>query len=343
MRLAEAAALVGGKVVGNGAVEVTGVAGLREAGPKDLSFVSRPSYAPLVATTRAAAVVSAAPVPGARVPIVLVRDPEGAISKIAAALAPPPARPAAGVHPSASVDPTAVLGEGVSVGPGAVVEAGARVGARTVIRACASVGRDARVGADGWLHPGARVGDGVTVGDRVTIGFNAVVGGDGFGFLPAGKGKVPHRVPHTGTVEIGDDVDIGAGANVARARFGRTVLGRGAKIDALVQVAHNCRVGEGTILAAQVALAGSSVVGDGALLGGQVGVAGHLEIGAGARIAGGSGVAKDVPPGEAWAGYLARPHREWLREGAALRRLARPTARAKKGRRRAAGKSREEE
>jgi UDP-3-O-[3-hydroxymyristoyl] glucosamine N-acyltransferase len=321
MRLADAAALVGGRVVGDGSVEVTGVAGLREAGPGEISFLLRSSYAPLVASTRAAAVVAAGEIPGARVPILVAKDPEAAVTRIAAALAPPAPRPAPGVHPSASVDPTAVLGEGVSVGPCACVEAGARVGARTVLRAGASIGRGATVGADGWLHAGARVEDGVVLGDRVVVGANAVLGSDGFGFLPAGRGRIPARVPHTGTVVVGDDADIGAGACVARARFGRTEIGRGAKIDALVQVAHNCRVGDGAIVAALAGLAGSTVVGDGALLGGQVGTAGHLEIGAGARLAGQSGVGKDVPPGETWAGTLARPHREWRRETAALRLL----------------------
>ena len=168
----------------------------------------------------------------------------------------------------------------------------------------------------------------------------AVVGGDGFGFLPAGKGRVPHRVPHVGTVEIGDDVDIGSCAQVARSRFGRTVVGNGAKIDAMVQVAHNCRVGDGAILSAQVALAGSTVLGDGVLVGGQAGFAGHLEVGPGARIAGGSGIAKDVPAGAAWGGYLGRPVPEWMREAAALRRLAHRPARGRGKRRRG---SREEE
>lgn len=321
MRLAEAAALVGGRVAGDGKVEVTGVAGLREAGPKDLSFLSRKAYAPLLATTRAAAVVAAEEVPGARMPILVAKDPEAAMTRIAAVLAPAPTAPPPGVHLRAFVEGTAVLGEGVSVGPGAMVEAGARIGPRTVIRAGASVGRGASVGADCRLHPGARVTDGVVVGDRVVIGANAVVGSEGFGFLPAGPGKVPTSVPHTGSVVVEDDVDIGACACIARARFGKTVVGRGAKIDALVQVAHNCRVGAGAIIAAQTGLAGSTVIGDGALLGGQVGTGGHLEIGPGARIAGQSGVAKDVPAGEAWAGTLARPHREWQKEMAALHRL----------------------
>jgi UDP-3-O-[3-hydroxymyristoyl] glucosamine N-acyltransferase len=256
------------------------------------------------------------------VPLVLVKDPEAAVTKLAVALAPAAPPPAPGVHPSAVVDPSATLGDGVSVGPRAVVEAGARIGARTVIRAGALVGRGAVVGEDGLLHSGAVLADGVTLGRRVVVGANAVVGCDGFGFLPQGKGKVPRRIPQVGTVVVGDDVDIGACASVARARFGKTVIADGAKIDALVQVAHNCRVGEGAILAAQVGLAGSTVVGPRVLMGGQSACAGHLEVGEGAMVAGQSGVTGDVPPGAAVAGLPAIPHREWQRNAVLATRLA---------------------
>jgi UDP-3-O-[3-hydroxymyristoyl] glucosamine N-acyltransferase len=321
MRLSEVAALVGGRVVGDGGVEVTGVAGLREAGPGDLSFLSRRQYAHLLAATRAVAVLVSEEVPEAKVPLVLVKDPEAAMTRAAAAFAPPPFRPAPGVHSSAYVDHGATLGEGVSVGPNAVVEAGARVGARTVLRGGAYVGRGAVVGEDCLLHPGARVTDGVKVGSRVVLGAGAVVGSEGFGFLPGKPGEVPRRVPHLGTVEVGDDVDIGANACVARARFGKTVVARGAKIDALVQVAHNCVVGEGSILAAQVGLAGSTVVGPRVLMGGQSAAAGHVEIGEGCRVAGQGGVTHDLAPGSDVAGTPADPHREWQRQVALQRKL----------------------
>jgi UDP-3-O-[3-hydroxymyristoyl] glucosamine N-acyltransferase len=320
MRLSEVAALVGGRATGKGDPEITGVAGLREAGPGDLSFLSASRYAPLLATTRAAAVLAAEGVEAA-IPVVVVKDPEAAITRVAAAFAPPPVNPPPGVHAHASVDPSAVLGEGVSVGPRAVVEAGARVGARTVLRAGACVGRDARVGEDCRLEPGAVVADGVEIGNRVVVGACAVVGCDGFGFLPGKPGEVPRRVPQVGTVVVEDDVDLGACVTVARARFGRTVVARGAKIDAHVQVAHNCRVGEGAILAAQVGLSGSTVVGSGVLLGGQVGTSGHLEIGAGARVAAASGVTHDIPAGATVAGIPAIPHKEWQRNTVLARRL----------------------
>jgi UDP-3-O-[3-hydroxymyristoyl] glucosamine N-acyltransferase len=321
MKLSEAAKVVGGRVSGRGDPEISGVAGLREAVAGDVSFLSRKDYAPLLATTKASAVIAAEEVP-CPVPLLLVKDPEGAVTRLAVALAPPLPPPAPGVHPSAFVDPGAVLGKGVSVGPRAVVEAGARVGDRTVIRAGALVGRGARIGADGLLHPGAVVADGVEIGDRVVVGASAVVGSDGFGFLPAAKGKVPARVPQLGTVVLGDDVDVGACASIARARVGRTVIGNGVKIDALVQVAHNCRIGDGAILAALVGLAGSTVVGPRVLMGGQSGASGHLEIGEGVMVASRGGITHDIPPGTTVAGFPAIPHRDWQRSMVLTRRLS---------------------
>ncbi len=329
MRLSEAAAIVGGRVVGGGDPEVTGVAGLREALPGEVSFLSRSAYAPLLASTKASAVIASEEVP-CPVPLVIVKDPEAAITRLAAALAPKVEPPPPGIHPAAFVDPAAVLGKGVSVGPRAVVEAGARVGDGTAIRAGAFVGRGTRVGRDCLLHPGAVLSDGVVVGDRVVVGSCAVVGSDGFGFLPSKKGKLPARVPQLGTVVVGNDVDIGAGASIARARFGRTVIGDGAKIDALVQVAHNCQVGEGALLAALVGLAGSTVVGPRVLMGGQAATSGHLEIGEGAMVAGQAGITHDIPAGAAVAGTPATPIREWRRNTVLARRLADLMARLRK-------------
>src|SRR5688572_12652603 len=312
MTVAQAAALVGGRVVGDGSVEVRGVAGLREAEAGDLSFLSRSAYAPLLAATKACAVLVAAEVP-ARMPLIVVKDPEAAVTRLAAALAPPPLPPAPGVHPAAFVDPTAVLGEGVSVGPRAVIEAGARVGARTAVRGGAFVGRGASIGEDGLLHPGAVVADGVVLGNRVVVGSCAVIGSDGFGFLPAKAGQVPRRIPQVGTVVVGDDVDFGACVSVARARFGKTVIGNGVKLDALVQVAHNCRLGDGVIIASQTGLSGSTVVGARVLMGGQARTSGHLKIGEGTTAAARGGVTHDIPGGVVVAGNPARPHGEWRR------------------------------
>ncbi len=320
MDLAGVARLVGGRVEGDPSVTVSGVAGLREAGPGEISFLARADYAPLLATTRAAAVVAPAGTPATRVPLVLVDDPGAAFSLLVERFTPTADRPPPGIHRAAFVDPSAVLGEGVSVGPCAVVEAEARIGARTVIRGGAYVGRGVRVGEDGWIDPGASLLDGVTCGARVRIGAGTVVGCDGFGFLP---GRPPRRVPQSGTVVLGDDVDLGAGVTVARARFGATTLGNHVKVDCLVQIAHNVHVGDGTILVAQSGIAGSARVGRGVILAAQAGIGGHVDIGDGAVIAGRAGANRNVPAGATVAGFPARDHREWKRQEVALRRLAR--------------------
>ncbi|MFO8073152.1 MAG: UDP-3-O-(3-hydroxymyristoyl)glucosamine N-acyltransferase [Polyangia bacterium] len=211
----------------------------------------------------------------------------------------PEERPDAGISPTASVDDSVEIGAGVWIGPGAVVEAGAVVGEGS------------------WIGPNAVIGRGCRLGRFVRVGPCAVIGHDGFGFVPAEDG--PRRVRQVGGVEIGDCAEIGACACVDRATLGRTSIGAGTKIDNLVQIGHNARVGRRVLIAALSGLAGSTLVGDGAMLGGQVGVADHRRIGAGARVAAKSGVVGDVADGSDVAGYPALPHRRWLR---AMARLA---------------------
>ena len=211
--------------------------------------------------------------------------------------------PPAGVHSDASVDPTAVVSDSASIGARAVIGPGARIGQEVVI------------------HPGVVIGEACVVGDRTIVHPGAVIGAEGFGFRPDPETGLPRRVPHLGSVEIGSDVEIGACCCVDRGKFGPTLIGDGTKIDNLVQVAHNVKIGRGVIIAGQAGLAGSVEIGDGAVLGAQVGVAEHVKIGAGARIAATSGVLRDIPSGEDYAGTPARPARQTLREVAALRRL----------------------
>jgi UDP-3-O-[3-hydroxymyristoyl] glucosamine N-acyltransferase len=234
-------------------------------------------------------------------------------------------RPAPGVHPSAVVAPGAELEPSASVGPGAFVGRGARIGARSILQAAVRVLDEARIGEDCLLYSGVVVRERCIVGDRVILQPNCVVGSDGFGFAfdaeGDGDGPVHRKVPQAGIVRIEDDVEVGACTCIDRATLGETVIGRGTKIDNLVQIAHNVTIGPLSLIVAQVGIAGSTEIGTGVVLAGQVGVVGHLKIGDGARAGAQAGVTRDIPAGETYTGYPARPHADWLRSNAALQRL----------------------
>ena len=323
--LAELAARAGGEVEGDGSLRIERVRGLEDAGPGDLSFLANRKYRRAFEASRAAAVIVGRDeaVPPGRT-VVRARDPYLAFARASTAFHPLPAAVPelareAVVHPSARVHPSAQVMPLAFVGPGA------EVGARTILHPGVFVGADARVGDDCLLYPNAVVREGCLVGNRCILQPGCVVGSDGFGFAfdmeGDGSGPRHHKVPQAGIAVIEDDVELGANTCVDRATLGRTVVGRGAKLDNLVQIAHNVQVGPLSLLAAQVGIAGSTRLGMGVVLGGQVGLVGHLDIGDGAKLGAQSGVTDDIPAGEAWSGYPAVPHAGWLREQAATRRL----------------------
>ncbi|MGE5126579.1 MAG: UDP-3-O-(3-hydroxymyristoyl)glucosamine N-acyltransferase [Betaproteobacteria bacterium] len=318
MKLRELAERLGCELLGDGEVELRGVGALDRAGPGDLSFLASPRYAPLLRTTRASAVV-VAPGQESSLPGLLSPNPQLAFARAVALLC-PPARPAPGVHPSAQVHPTALLGAGVHVGALAVVGERARVGERTVMHAQVVLYEDATVGADCVLHSGVQVREGCRLGDRVVVQNGAVIGGDGFGFAKDGDGRY-HKFPQVGTVVIEDDVEIGALTAIDRAALGETRIGRGSKIDNLVQVGHSVSVGSDTVLCGQVGIAGSSRIGSNVTLAGQVGVAGHLTIGDGVIATAQSGIPSSVEPGALVSGYPAIENRAWLRSSAVFVKL----------------------
>jgi len=317
------AELVGGRLVGDGAVTLEAVGPLDRADGHTLCFLGAARYLADFRASRAGAVLireehaGEAEGPATRI---VVADPHKAIHVIAERLYPQEEHPA-GVHPTAVLGEGVALGDGVSIGPYAVIGRRTRLGARVQVGPGVVVGDDVEIGDDAVLDPHVTVYSGCRLGARVLLKAGAVLGGPGFGYTEGGEGH--SRLLHVGRVILEDDVEIGSCTCVDRGSLGDTVIGRGTKIDNLVQVAHNVRIGPRCLVAGQAGFAGSARVGTGVMIGGAAMVAGHLTVGDGARVGGGSGVSVSIPPKEAWSGVPAEPHREALRTQAALRRLAR--------------------
>jgi UDP-3-O-[3-hydroxymyristoyl] glucosamine N-acyltransferase len=251
--------------------------------------------------------------------LVRVADPSLAFAQVMALFYPAPVRHPQGIHPAAVISPKSRLGKNVGVGACAVIEDGAVIGDNSIIYAGCYIGCDVRIGRDCIFYPHVALRERVTVGDRVFIQSGTVVGSEGFGYAKVdGKYRL---IPQVGTVVIEDDVEIGANVTIDRARFDKTVIGRGTKIDNLVQIAHNVTVGEDSIIVAQAGISGSTRIGHNVTIAGQAGLVGHIEIGDGAILAAKAGISKSVPPGAMVSGYPARPHNEMLRINAALQRL----------------------
>jgi len=327
--LAALATLLHARLRGDGSIRVEGLAPLESAGPRQVSFYANPRYKAELGRTRAAAVIVAeddAPLVPPGVALLVAAQPYVAFAR-ASAVFHAPASPPAGVLPGAHVDPGAEVHETASIGAGAVVGARARIGPRTVLHPGALVLDGARVGADCTLHAGAVVRELCVLGDRVVLQPNAVVGSDGFGFAfdaegdPERPGPLHRKIAQAGIVRIEDDVEVGACTCIDRAALGETVVGRGTKIDNLVQVAHNVRIGPLSLLVAQSGVSGSTELGAGVILAGQVGVVGHLKIGDGARVGAQSGVSHDIEAGATVSGSPAISHRDWLKMVAALPRV----------------------
>ena len=305
LRLKELAAHLGRDLEGDGTFEIEGVAGLEGAGPGDLSFVRSERYADQLASARAGAVIAPPGVAVGDRAAIRSDDPGLDFSRAVRWLRPEaPAPP--GIHPTAVVAADARVDPLASVGAHCAVGAGASLGPRTVLFAGVCVYDGVAVGADCRIHSGCVLREATVVGDRVILHPGVVLGGDGFGYVGDGAGGLA-KVPQVGWVVVEDDVEIGAGTTVDRGTLGDTRIGRGTKIDNLVQIGHNCTIGEQVIIVAQVGLAGSTTVERGAVIMGQAGAAGHLTIGEGAVVGPQSGLYKDVRAG---ARVLGTPHRE---------------------------------
>jgi UDP-3-O-[3-hydroxymyristoyl] glucosamine N-acyltransferase len=317
LTLGEIAAAAQGELDGNPETKISGAASLAEATADEISFFYNPRYSTQLRKTRAAAVLvprDFADKIGAAV--IRVQNPAKAFEQIAVRFAPAPIKFAPGIHPSAAVDQSAELGKRVSIQPNVVIEAGAQIGADTVIGAGSYIGHDVVVGAGCMVYPRVTVRERCRIGANVVLHSGVVIGADGFGFELTAEGQ--QKVPQIGIVQIDDNVEIGANTTIDRARFGRTWIQEGAKIDNLVQVAHNVVIGKHTVIAAQTGIAGSARIGQRVMVGGQVGIIGHVEIGDGTAIGAQTGVSKNLNGGVWWATPSvplreAKLHLAWVR------------------------------
>jgi UDP-3-O-[3-hydroxymyristoyl] glucosamine N-acyltransferase len=330
MRLREAAERVGGWVAPeNYDQPVSGVASLDDAKKGDISFYGNPKYLKALRKSRATAVLVphgfAEDVPAARI---WVDNPAEAFAKLLEVFSPPAISFEPGIHPTAVVASDAEIGEEVSIQAFTVVESGARIGARTVLGSHSYIGHQAVLGDDCRVYPHVTVRERSVIGNRVILHPGVVIGSDGFGYeIRDGRQQ---KIPQTGIVQIDDDVEIGANSTIDRARFGRTWIQRGVKIDNLVQIAHNVTIGEHSILCAQVGISGSVRLGSFVTLAGKAGVNGHIEIGDGAIVTAMAGITKSVPPRAVLVGLPAKPMREYKENYVLLRNIHRLYERVKK-------------
>ena len=316
------AQLVGGELRGDGAVQLSAVAPLDRAGDADLTFLAAPRYAPLFSTTRAAAALISpelADQPGQVRARIVVARPHEAMLRVLPELYAAPAR-VSGVHATAVIGRGTTLGRDVSLGAHVVIGRDVVLGDRVTLDAGTVVGEEVRIGDDSHLYANVSVYPRARIGRRVLVHAGARIGSDGFGYVF--RDGAHQKIPHVGRCVISDDVEIGANTTIDRGSIDDTVIGPGTKIDNLVHIGHNVRIGALCLVMAQVGIAGSTHIEDGAILAGQAGLAGHLTVGKGARLGAQAGVFGDVPAGETWSGYPARPHKEALRAQAALFRLS---------------------
>jgi UDP-3-O-[3-hydroxymyristoyl] glucosamine N-acyltransferase len=323
----ELAALSGGELVGDSTLKITGAASLSEAAQGEISFFTDRKYIGLLRKTHASAIFVppdfSEPINAAQI---RVSNPMKAFEQVLLKFAPKPITFAPGIHPNAIVDPSVQLGDQVSIQPLAVIEPGAKIGDDTIIGGGSYVGHETVIGSACHIHPNVTIRERSRIGSRVIIHSGAVIGADGFGFeMVDGRYQ---KIQQLGVVQIDDDVEIGANTTVDRARFGRTWIQQGVKIDNLVQIAHNVVIGKNSVIVAQTGISGSARVGERVTIAGQVGIVGHIEIADGTIIAAQSGIAKSVAGG-VWFGSPAVPFAERKQQIAWIHRLGKLFARVK--------------
>ncbi len=319
MKLKDLSQALGCELAGGGDIEITGVAGMEQAGPTQLTFLANPKYAHKVRHSRAAAILIARPEPDVTMAQVISANPYLDFARALALFYQPPV-PSLGVHPLASVDPTAIIGEHASIGPFAVVGPRVKLGRHAVLHPHVVIYEGAHIGDDFLAHSHASVREFCRIGNRVILQNGVVVGGDGYGFAKRADGT-HEKIAQSGITVIEDDVEIQTLTSVDRATVGETRVKRGAKIDSLVQIGHACVVGEDNIICAQTGLAGSSILEKNVLLAGQVGISGHLTIHDNVVVYAQSGIGGDIPAGSVMSGSPAFEAKDWRRAITAFPRL----------------------
>jgi len=321
MKLSELAKLTGARIEGStDDIEITGAAGLDEATEGHVTFLSNPRYTPRVNTTRASAVYLSEDAQTERqISILRVKDPYLAYTRALRVFYPEPELEPF-IHPSAVIDPTARIAARVAIGACSVIGRNVFVGDDVCIHPNVTVYQDVTIGRGSVIHSGVAIRERTVIGERVVIHNNSVIGCDGFGYAKDEQ-KRWLKIPQAGRVVIEDDVEIGAATTIDRASVGESRIGRGSKVDNLVQIGHSCTVGEDSLLCAQVGLAGSSHIGSRVILAGQAGVAGHLTIGDDVVLTAKSATSHDIPAGKVISGIPAFDNKDWLRSTAAFRRL----------------------
>jgi UDP-3-O-[3-hydroxymyristoyl] glucosamine N-acyltransferase len=319
MKLGELATRLGAELRGDPSLEITGVKGIEEAGPTEITFVANPKYGGLARKTKAAAVLVEPEFPEIEAATLRIKNPYFAFSRTLGLFYQPPAYEP-GIHPTAVIDPSAQIGEGAHIGAYVVVGKDVRLGDNATLLPHVVIYQGVQAGSHLFAHAHAVIREGCVLGDHVTLENGVIVGADGFGFAKNDRGQW-EKIPQSGPVRIGSRVDVQANACIDRATIGTTEIGDGSKVDNLVQIGHGSRVGQDTLICAQTGLAGSSIIGNNVILAGQAGVAGHCSVGDGVILTAQSAVSHDVPAGKMISGSPGFDNRVWLRAVTIFQRL----------------------
>jgi len=319
-KLRDICELVDGELFGDGDIVIHGVAGIKEAQEGQITFIANTRYLSEIEKTQASAIIVCKGLFFNGKPLIQVTNPYIAWAKVVEDFVSKPEEQIKGVHPTAIIGENVKLGNDITIKAYAFIGDSVQIGDETVISPFVYIGNDSKIGSNTLIYPNVTIREEITIGNRVIIHSGTVIGSDGFGY--ASDRVKHHKIPQIGTVIIEDDVELGANVTVDRANTGKTVIGRGTKVDNLVQIAHNVIIGENCLIVAQVGISGSAEIGNRVKLGGQAGVVGHIKVGDDAQITAKSGISKSIPPGQiVWSGVPVMPHSKDLRIQASTRRL----------------------